>query len=292
MMWLLVVVVGIVLLMWVSTPFLHSLTRLACTLRFPSRPFTLLMASAGTSLPEIAMVIALIQLGRTDLIIPLAVGSIIAHLCLVVGVVCLKGSTTWRSPMLHGWFLSVIVLVIAAGFWSEDVHTIGGGILVIVYLLFVWRLSKGNLLPQLPRQLTRYDLHVYITPLLLGVGLYLGGYAAMSGALSVSFLTPTAFAVLFGMIAAAPDLIDLLKTKTTSISAGPLLNSALFTAIAFIALPAFFFSVPVQAPQQYILPLVGAGFLFMTCMRQEHTNRSTGWILIGAYALFLWLLVS
>lgn len=145
----LVFIVGLFLLVKGSDFFVQAASNIAKRLGVQEFIIGLTIVAIGTSIPELSSSIAAAIKGSTGLIIGNVVGSNIANIGLIIGVMGLAASIkTHRKMLVRDGYIMMFATALAFLFmFSGSINAVEAGVLLLVYilyLLFLLEEDKGD----------------------------------------------------------------------------------------------------------------------------------------------------
>lgn len=204
------------------------------------------VVSLATTTPETVVAVLASFQNHTDLALGNALGSPVANLGLILGLVLLFGKFTFESNIFKATLILVglSVFTYLVVFIQNTINAIGGILLTFAgfaYLLFLVKTIEDERSEKENNQIGIFALSIRVTKaffsLVLGLGLIItGGYFLILGAvklakiLSVSeiFIGLTLIAVGTSLPELAISVVSIFK-KTVSISVGNLIGASVIT---------------------------------------------------------------
>ena len=277
---------------------LEAAERIGFSLGLPPLLIGLFIVGFGTSLPEFFVSQSAAYHGHFPMALGNILGSNMANLLLIMGVVGLVAPLPLPKNELWGHLLFHLLLtLILAWVMAQDTYSpLQAAILGLFFLVYA-RYNRGHSAPAGdprekagPRQVIR---------LLLGLALLFGGgellvYAGGQLGLLLGVSTFVISAVLVAFGTSFPELVTCLvavgKKKDTNLIVGNLLGSNIFN-VAFVLASLAPYSMPLSkayfqdaltllAPSLALLILCAGGFAF---------SRAAGALFLGLYGLVLFL---
>jgi len=271
------------------------------------------VVAAGTTLPELSVnLIASIE-GTTDVALGNVVGSLIANILLILGLVAIifPIKVNWsktKKEVLFG-ILAVVVLLISAidGFVNHSKFAVlertEGIIYLCFFIVFIWYIFL--LVKQQKKYLGKHsvseDQHYLITILMIiaGVaGLYIGGRWIVDGAvliarnigLSEFLISSTIVAVGTSLPELATAVTAALK-KSTDIAIGNIIGANIFNVFWIMGISSII--RPISISQGILLDIVFALFatllfiFFINNTKQKELSRLEGSVFILLYIIYV-----
>lgn len=316
---------GFVLLTGGAEFLVRGASRLAARFNVPLVVIGLTIVAFGTSLPELLVsLIANLEGGTTaDIAIGNVVGSNIANLALVLGVVSILRPVSVESQLLRREYplMLVVSLVFIAMAWDGHINRVEGGLLVAGLLGFTtWSYTATRTLPDeeqseaiefvedvldggsgvSPTALFR-DLSfvaIGVIGLLIGANWLVDSATFIARAIGVSELVIglTLVAIGTSLPELATSVVAILR-KEGDIAVGNLVGSNLFNMLAIVGITATVKDLPaplsmrqIDFPVMFLIALLP----FTLILPRPHVmNRWNGAVMFGLYLLYNgWLFLS
>lgn len=313
------VAIGIVLLVLGGETMLRGAVGLATILRLTPAVIGLTVVAAGTSVPELAVSgIAAFQ-GSTEIAIGNVVGSnifnatVILGMCALIRPMAIVGNTIrLEYPVLV--LVTLLCLVIAQ---DGEINRLDAVLCVAIYVGFVAYLvaivreqatpAEEKELKAEVKELTPAEKRpralVCIGLLVAGIALLGGGaHATVTGAVGLARLLGWSERVIgLTIVSAGTGLPEVVASLVSSIrgrsdmAIGNVIGSNLFNILAILGLSAL--ASPLAVPPALIASdcwwMLGVTVLLFPLMFTGfRVSRWEGALLLGAYGLYLWLLLS
>ncbi|MCH8302167.1 MAG: calcium/sodium antiporter [Proteobacteria bacterium] len=305
------VIVGLLLLVWGADRFVHGAAATARNLGIPPLLIGLTIVAVATSAPEILVSIVASLRGEPDLAIGNAIGSNIANIGMVLGVVAilrpieLKSATLWREmPALLAVTLLTVALFLDSFLSRVDGLVLLTGLIIVMFWLtrLGFRSSSSDPLQaefdaEIPRHMSMrvaiFWLLVGIATLLVGAQLMVDGAIDIAKALGVS-------EVVIGvtLVALATSLPELAVSAVSAfrgeygLAIGNIVGSNIFNLLAVIGIAAVIQPavLPPSVLSLHIFVMV-AFTLVLFAMTYEYDGRGLitrleGFALLGAYLAY------
>ncbi|MCH8071569.1 MAG: calcium/sodium antiporter [Proteobacteria bacterium] len=305
------VIVGLLLLVWGADRFVHGAAATARNLGIPPLLIGLTIVAVATSAPEILVSIVASLRGEPDLAIGNAIGSNIANIGMVLGVVAilrpieLKSATLWREmPALLAVTLLTVALFLDSFLSRVDGLVLLTGLIIVMFWLtrLGFRSSSSDPLQaefdaEIPRHMSMrvaiFWLLVGIATLLVGAELMVDGAIDIAKALGVS-------EVVIGvtLVALATSLPELAVSAVSAfrgeygLAIGNIVGSNIFNLLAVIGIAAMIqpAALPPSVLSLHIFVMV-AFTLVLFAMTYEYDGRGLitrleGFALLGAYLAY------
>ncbi len=305
------VIVGLLLLVWGADRFVHGAAATARNLGIPPLLIGLTIVAVATSAPEILVSIVASLRGEPDLAIGNAIGSNIANIGMVLGVVAilrpieLKSATLRREmPALLAVTLLTVALFLDSFLSRVDGLVLLTGLIIVMFWLtrLGFRSSSSDPLQaefdaEIPRHMSMrlaiFWLLVGIATLLVGAELMVDGAIDIAKALGVS-------EVVIGvtLVALATSLPELAVSAVSAfrgeygLAIGNIVGSNIFNLLAVIGIAAVIqpAALPPSVLSLHIFVMV-AFTLVLFAMTYEYDGRGLitrfeGFALLGAYLAY------
>jgi cation:H+ antiporter len=313
------VAIGIVLLVLGGEIMLRGAVGLATILSLTPAVIGLTVVAAGTSVPELAVSGVAAYQGSTDIAVGNVVGSnifnatVILGMCALIRPMAIVGNTIrLEYPVLV--LVTLLCLVIAQ---DGEINRLDAALCIAIYVGFVAYLvaivreqataaEKKELKAEV-QELTpaenRPRALVCIALLVAGIALLGGGaHATVTGAVGLARLLGWSERVIgLTIVSAGTGLPEVVASLVSSIrgrsdmAIGNVIGSNLFNILAILGLSAL--ASPLAVPPALIASdcwwMLGVTVLLFPLMFTGfRVSRWEGALLLGAYGLYLWLLLS
>ncbi|HXV26768.1 MAG TPA: calcium/sodium antiporter [Candidatus Paceibacterota bacterium] len=305
-------VVGFVLLLRGAEELVEGSTSLASRLGVSRLIIGLTVVAFGTSAPELAVNAVAALNGETDLAMGNVIGSNLANLLLILGVVALvsppklTSGTVWREIPFS--FVAVVVLGITANSFMGGIGpspvSRGDGLILLVFfgwfLFYVFgrvKAERSQIAQDEPRK--RTSVAWGVVRLVLGlVGLYFGGQWIVQGATTIArSLGISDYVIASSVIAVGTSLPELAASVVAArkgepdLAVGNVVGSNIFNIFWILGVTAVIAPIAVTAAVNADLLILGAGtallFAFMFAGRRHELDRWQGGLLVALYAAYI-----
>lgn len=140
------VILGAMLLAWSANRFVDSSVSLAKYLRMPSLIIGILFVGLGTSFPEFVVALFASYRGSAELAIGNAIGSNIANIALVLGLVALITPIVAHSRLIRRELPILVCISILLGliFYDAFLSRWEGGVLIAVFAVYLYFILTKN----------------------------------------------------------------------------------------------------------------------------------------------------
>ena len=305
------VIVGLLLLVWGADRFVHGAAATARNLGIPPLLIGLTIVALATSAPEILVSIVAALRGDPELAIGNAIGSNIANIGLVLGVVAilrpveLKSATLRREmPALLAVTLLTISLFLDSFLSEVDGLVLLTGLIIVMFWLsrLGFRSSSSDPLQaefdaEIPKHMS---MRVAIFWLLVGIAtLLVGAELMVDGAINIAKMLGVSEIVIgITMVALATSLPELAVSVVSAfrgeygLAIGNIVGSNIFNLLAVIGVAAVI--QPTVLPPSVLslhLFVMVAFTLVLFAMTYEYENRGQitrleGFALLAAYLAY------
>ncbi len=309
---LLFITSGLLLLILGGNWLLKSAVALSLRLAIPKIVIGMTIVSFATSAPELIVSVNAALDGFPDLALGNVVGSNIANLGLILGIVLVLGSMEIKKSFYTtDWPVMMASALLFCGFIYFDGELQGTeGLIMIValflFLVYLLRFQKAAVEEEL--EIPILPLPLYKAVLFLGLGgvaLWGGSELLVSGAVGMAnyfgvsdrIIGVTVVSVGTSIPELAASVIAILK-KEKAISIGNLIGSNIFNVLAVLGIAAMI--TPIRVIDQGLLTsdifwLLGFSFLILPLVFFPKGLR-LGWrdgiVLLMLYVLFVYVTVS
>ena len=305
----LLVIAGFTLLILGGNWLLKAAVSLSLKLEIPKIVIGMTVVSFATSAPELIVSLNAALTGHADISLGNVIGSNIANLGLVLGIVLLVASmkversfytTDWPVMMISSILLYVFLVI------DGHVHRFEGLILfllLIAFLVYLLKFQKQAVVDEMPEDDEEIPMGKALLFLLIGGGgLWAGSELLVEGAVSMAkqfgvserVIGVTVISVGTSIPELAASLVAVAK-KEKAISLGNLLGSNVFNILAVIGITAMI--QPMSAKDQRLMDFDILWMLYFALLvfplvfapsRMKLSWRE-GLILLGSYVIFLML---
>lgn len=253
----------------------------------------------GTSLPELASSIVATLNGESEIVIGNVVGSNVANICLVLGIVAIVA----RKVELDFSVLDVDVPVVVASavvLWAltrdGSVSVVDGVLLVGLLVVSLTNSFRSRRNEADTQEAVAAGGRSYALLVIGAVGVYFGAKYTVESIQDLS----ASFGIDSGVIAASavalgtslPEVIVSVaaaRKGKPGMAVGNVVGSNIFNSFGVTGIPAFFGEVVVPAEQvAFSMPyMVGITVLFGFFATASNVSRWEGVMLVGLYVLFV-----
>ncbi|MGB5645666.1 MAG: calcium/sodium antiporter [Muriicola sp.] len=309
---LLFIGLGLLLLILGGNWLLKSAVALALHLRIPKIIIGMTIVSFATSAPELIVSVNAAIEGFPDLALGNVIGSNIANLGLVLGIVLLLGPIDVRKAFyITDWPVMMFASILFFLFIYFDglLSAFEGGIMVaalFLFLVYLLRFQQPAVVEE--QQEVIKPLPLYKAVLYLGMGgagLWAGSEFLISGAIGLATLYQVSERIIGITIVSvgtsipelAASVIAILK-KEKAISVGNLIGSNIFNLLAVLGITSLI--TPIRVIDRGLLTndvfwMLGFAFLILPLVffpKGRRLEWRDGIILLAGYAVFLYLTLA
>jgi len=292
-----VFVVSLVVLLKASDWFVDSSERIGLSLGISPFVIGVTIVAFGTSLPELASSIVAVSHGESSIVTGNVIGSNVANICLVLGLVATITGTIKMDysvldidvPVLVG---SAVVLwaVVQDGVVSalDGIFLIG---LLVVFLINSFRSHGGDDAVRVAAGWKAYAL------LVVGaVGVYFGARYTVESIQSLSAIMGVPSSVIAAtMVALGTSLPEVIvsiaaaRKGKAGMAIGNVVGSNIFNTFGVMGIPALVGEMNVPAEEvAFSLPyMIGITVLFAFLAAANNVSRWEGVMLMGMYVIFI-----
>ncbi|MCZ6827361.1 MAG: calcium/sodium antiporter [Gammaproteobacteria bacterium] len=303
------VIVGLLLLVWGADRFVHGAAATARNLGVPPLLIGLTIVAVATSAPEILVAIVAALRGEPDLAIGNAIGSNIANIGMVLGVVAILRPIELKSATLRREMpaLLAVTLLTVSLFLDSSLSRVDGLVLLtglIIVMLWLTRLgfrssSSDPLLAEFDAEIPKHmSMRVAIFWLLVGIAtLLVGAELMVDGAIDIAKKLGVSEVVIgITMVALATSLPELAVSVVSAfrgeygLAIGNIVGSNIFNLLAVIGIAAMIqpAALPPSVLSLHIFVMV-AFTLVLFAMTYEYGGRGRITRLEGFALLFAYL---
>ncbi|MGB5376580.1 calcium/sodium antiporter [Muriicola sp.] len=309
---LLFIGLGLLLLILGGNWLLKSAVALALRLRIPKIIIGMTIVSFATSAPELIVSVNAAIEGFPDLALGNVIGSNIANLGLVLGIVLLLGPIDVRKAFyITDWpvmmFASILFFLFI--YFDGILSAFEGGIMVaalFLFLVYLLRFQQPAVVEEHQEVIKPLPLYKAVLYLGMGgVGLWAGSEFLISGAIGLAKLYQVSERIIGITIVSvgtsipelAASVIAILK-KEKAISVGNLIGSNIFNILAVLGITSLI--TPIKVIDRGLLTndifwMLGFAFLILPLVffpKGRRLEWRDGIILLVGYAAFLYLTLS
>lgn len=251
--------IGFVILILGGNWLLKSAVAISLRLGVPKIVIGMTVVSLATSAPELIVSLNSALDGHTDIALANIIGSNIANLGFVLGIVTIVSSITIeKSFYIVDWpimMFSSLLLYLFIGF-DEVLEAYEGAILfslLIVFLVYLFKFQKTAVLDEMPEDDEELSLSATIFYFIIGgVGLWGGSELLISSAVELAneygvserIIGVTIISIGTSIPELAASLVAVIK-KEKAISIGNLVGSNMFNILAVLGITSMVTPIPV-----------------------------------------------
>lgn len=306
------IVVGLVFLVLGGDWLLKSAVGMSLRLNISKIIIGMTVVSFATSAPELIVSVKSAMAGFPDIAIGNVVGSNIANIGLILGVVMIISSmrvdvsffkTDWPAVMASSLLLYGMLL------YDGEISRIDGVILFLLLIVFVVYLIKSqkSSVPEIeiPLEDTMKMYKIIWFLVIGGIALYAGSELLIKGAVNVAstfgvsdrVIAVTVVAIGTSIPELSASLIAAIK-KESAISIGNVLGSNIFNILSVIGLSAIIHPIKFMDSRLLsfdMLWMLGFALILVPLVlmpKKGFLDRKAGIILVAGYVLFVFLTFS
>ena len=305
------VIVGLLFLIWGADRFVHGAAATARNLGIPPLLIGLTIVALATSAPEILISVVAALRGETDLAIGNAIGSNIANVGLVLGVVALLRPVELKSATLRREMpaLLAVSLLTVSLFLDSYLGRVDGLVLLAgLVIVMIWLIRLGlrssaedPLQAEFDAEIPKHmSMRVAVFWLVVGIGtLLLGAHWMVDGAIDIAKALGVSEVVIgITMVALATSIPELAVSVVSAfrgeygLAIGNIVGSNIFNLLAVIGVAAAIQPavLPPSVLSLHIFVMV-AFTLVLFAMTYEYEGRGKitrveGLALISAYLAY------
>ncbi len=309
---ILFVLLGLGLLILGGNWLLKAAVALSISLNIPKIIIGMTVVSFATSTPELIVSVKAALDGFPDLALGNVVGSNIANLGLVLGVTLILGNIDVRPGFYKiDWPVLMVasILFFVFIYYDGELNRNEGVAMLfflILFLFFLLKFQKNVILNEALEEDIKLPLYKVILLLTAGgVALWGGSELLINGAVGLAatfgvsdrVIGITVVSIGTSIPELAASVIAMVK-KEKSISLGNLIGSNIFNLLAVLGITAII--TPIKVLDRHLLDsdifwMLGFSFIMLPLVffpRGLRLGRHDGIILLGLYAVFIYLTVS
>lgn len=317
LVWILILVVALVVMILGADVFLKSAERIGLQLGFSSFVIGVVIVGFGTSLPELTSALLAVFADVPTLVVANAIGSNIANILLIGGVLAFLGKklTIDRdllSAELPFFVISTALFVVIA--FDGKITTIESVLLVSTLLVYFFYLfsdeySSGTVVEAVAEEVQHQRFHFFqrsaFKPsvlLIVGlVGLLAGASYVVESVVAIATILSVAPGLLsISAIALGTSLPELvvsiksLRSNNLSLAIGNIFGSNAFNILVAVGIPGLFTVLPIDTATFTVgLPmLIASSFIFLIIGLARKLYRWEGLMFFLLYIFFIIELVS
>jgi len=307
----LLLLAGFIILILGGNWLLKAAVGLSLRLKIPKIVIGMTIVSFATSMPELIVSLNSALAGHADIALGNVIGSNIANLGLVLGIVTITSTISVEKSFYKiDWpvmmFSSVLLYVFIV--FDGIIQRYEGAILfsfLIVFLIYLLKFQKTAVVDEMPEDDVALPILKAIMYLVIGgVGLWLGSELLIEGAINLAnqfdvserIIGVTIISVGTSIPELAASMVAIVK-KEKAISIGNLLGSNVFNILAVLGITSMVTPIKVQDPglitYDIIWMLVIALLIFPLVFVPTRMKLSwkEGLVLLGFYMIFITLML-
>ena len=321
-LWGLIFIVSMTVLVKGSDLFLRGAERIGVNFGFSPFLIGVLIVGVGTSLPELTSAIMGVIKGVPDIVVANAVGSNVANIFLVLGVIAIVGKKIntsnglIKNDLLFFVLSTILFLIIVS---DRVVYPQEALVLFLVYLVYMFYLiynSKKEAIDvviksevaEIKKMILgksgRFYRFIYVIKsnidyifFVLGISMVLGGakYLIDSVVMISKILNASPEVISITAISLGTSLPELfvstraVLTGKTELAIGNILGSNIFNILIVVGVPGLFAILPVDTKTATvgIFALILATVFLIFGFIKKSIGRTYGLILVSLYVLFI-----
>ncbi len=297
MLSVLIVIVGLAVLLKSSEILVDQASSLAKKLKLDDFIIGFTIVAFGTSLPELTSAIFSSTYGQNNLVVSGIIGSNIANLCLIFGIMAIGYSYKLRKRDVD----INIPLNFAAltAFWSLAVFVNfkfewwTGIILIMVFGALILLSKEYNHVDLKPEKYVKFNL---LTLLVSGILLIMSGKVVIDQIIQISVQMKISQTILGYFILAAgtslPELVTTwmaVKKDNNELGVGSILGSNLFNLLFVFGTATFIHPIDLKNftyDLVFLTVVTFSVYAFAVLGKKYYFSRKEGIVLVGMYVLF------
>ena len=290
---------------------LKAAVSLSLRLNIPKIIIGMTVVSFATSAPELIVSLKSALEDHPDIALGNVIGSNIANLGFVLGIVLLVGTIqVEKSFYMTDWPVMMLASVMLYFFLAIDgeLHRWEGLVLfvtLILFLIYLLKFQKVAVIDEMPEDDTEYTLGKSMVFLVLGgASLWAGSELLIEGAVNLATQVGVSKRVIgvtvISVGTSIPELaasLVAISRKEKAISLGNLLGSNVFNILAVLGITAMI--SPIKADDQrlmsfdiiWMLAFAFSIFPLVFAPGRMRLSWGEGLILLGSYIVFLYMVV-
>lgn len=312
---ILLIILGFILLVLGANVLIKGASNIAKKFHIPEILVGLTIVAIGTSLPELIVTIILAAKGSTDLIAGNVIGSNLANLLLILGVIAVikpidieKSTKKIYLPILFA--SSIVIIAMGLGIFGEekaDINKIEGIVLLVFSVIYflvpiilqIKNIKQSSEENEEAKQDKKYSLISSIIYIILGaILLKYGGDFVVDGStnfaskigISERVIGLTIVAIGTSLPELITSIIAIIK-HDDDIAEGNIIGSCIVNSFLILGTGAALIDIPFDENLiKNLFLLVGATlliWLFSYANKENRINRNNGILLLCIYALYV-----
>ena len=297
LLWVGIFIVSLIALLKASDWFVDASEKIGLSLGISPFVIGVTIVAFGTSLPELASSVVAVVSGDSQIVVGNVIGSNVANICLVLGVVAIVSGTIKMDFSVLD--IDVPVLVASAILlWTftndGSISMLDGGLLIAMLVVFLINSFRSHGAEEGVE--TQAGKRAYLILILGAVGVYFGAKYIVE---SIQHLSEE-MGIASGVIAASavalgtslPEVIVSVaaaRKGKPGMAVGNVVGSNIFNSFGVMGVPALFGTIEVPAEQiEFTLPyMIGITVLFAFMAAANNVSRWEGVMLVGLYLIFV-----
>lgn len=304
---------GIYVLIKSADWIVNGASSLARKLGVPSIIVGLTVVAFGTSLPELVVNIFAALSGNGDVAFGNVVGSNIANVLLVLGIVATIGGvrvqrdTVWKE-IPFAMFAAFILFMITGGIvrgkdflLRSDGFVLLGFFAIFLYYIFQTTKDKGTF--DVKEVVDRSEILIWLKLVLGLIGVYFGGEWVVDGAVIMAnyfgisdfFISATIIAIGTSLPELVVSVVAVLK-KNADLAIGNIIGSNIFNILWVLGIIPLICQIPIPKFIGFDIGIMFLStvvlFLFMFIGKKHELRRVDGILLLIGYSAYIWFVVA
>ncbi len=287
--------------------FSKAAIRLARLLKIKRIVIGATVVSLATTAPETVVAVISSLANHSGLALGNALGSPVANIGLILGLVLLFGKVNFEKNVLRLSYLLIILTVFSflVSFFQKTINFVGGFLLILASLFYLWFLFKTQEEPaELEPELevisvlkNFFQTLKLFFKLIFGLGLIIfGGFAIISGGVNLAkILGASEIFIGLTLVAVGTSLPELalaiasIFRKTISVSVGNLIGASVLTLTLTLGIAAVI--IPVKVTSSVLIidfpAILAISLIFLLAQIWHFNHRILGASFLIFYLLYL-----
>lgn len=306
LLWIGVFVVSLAFLIKSSDYFIEYSERIGLALGLSPLVIGTLILGLGTSLPELVTSVLSVLEGASEIVTGNVVGSNIANVFLVGGVLMIAAKRADFNPKsfkLEIWLVPIVSVILLAVLWDKDVALYEGIVLLLLLGGYIWMSLRSPAMKEIEEELEEVSqkegdsIKWFYWLILLGgaAGIYFGAEYTVRSIVKLSELLNIGKDVIsLSAVALGTSLPELVVTIVSArkgnneMAIGNILGSNIFNILAIISIPSFLGPIIVTDSVLLIsIPvMILAALMFVLSLLVRKFNVWFGVVMVLLYLLY------
>ena len=292
-------IISLLILLKAADAFIDGSEGLGAYLGMPPFLIGATIVAIGTSLPELATSLAAVSEGQNSFPIDNVIGSNIANVLLVGGIVFLLSSKTIflnkKAKFVDLSVLSVVTMMFLAMIWDRQITQAEGRILLVTLVTYMFTLLFVNYKTEISEESTEFHFKQLLMIILGGVFVILSSKYVIVSVESIARTLNMDMSVITLIIVALgtslPEVavsISAVMKGEEAIAIGNIVGSNIFNILVVIGIPSIIETLKVsEKALSGISFLAGSTFIFIILLAMAKNTRSIGFMLLLSYIIFV-----